>query len=273
MPLSLTYQAQTTLPVEVAGLTPTWARGKSLDEIRQFEVLHGNERLPLAELFELAGEASDLRLDLHGDLTGVHWLGAELAEGEIHVHGPVGRHLGSEMSGGAIHVHGDAGDWVGAAMRGGLIHVRGDAGDQVGAAYRGSPQGMTGGTILVDGSAGDEVGRQMRRGLIAIGGSVGVLLGYELLAGTILVFGECGSYPGAGMRRGTLGLFGTSRPALLPSFRYACQGRPPVLPLLFSELRQLGFESGASLDGRSLDIYSGDLVSLGRGEIFVNCET
>ncbi|MBD15209.1 MAG: formylmethanofuran dehydrogenase subunit C [Planctomycetaceae bacterium] len=269
MALALTYQGQTTIPVEIEGLTPTWARDKSLAEIREFEIFHGNQKLPLGEMFDIEGNASDLQFDFHGDLSGVHWIGAHMSEGEIHIHGPGGRHIGSEMRGGRIEVAGDAGGWAGAEMSGGLLHIHGHAGHLVGAAYRGSVKGMTGGTILVDGDVGNEVGLTMRRGLIAVGGSAGDMLGFNMIAGTVFIFGECGIRPGAGMRRGTLGLFGPLPPALLPSFRFACNTRVQVIPLINQKLRGHGFTAGEESLDNKVDIYSGDHVALGKGEVFI----
>ena len=173
------------------------------------------------------------------------------------------------MSGGEIRIDGDAGGWVGAEMRGGLIHVHGNAEHLVGAAYRGSTKGMTGGTILIDGDVGNEAGLTMRRGMIAVGGRAGDMLGFNMLAGTVLVLGECGIRPGAGMRRGTLGLLGENPPALLPSFRYACTARPTVLPLMLRDLRQRGFSIDDLLLAAECDFFNGDLVALGKGEIFL----
>ena len=79
-------------------------------------------------MFSVAGDAGDKRFDFEGNLSGVHWIGAHMRTGQIHIHGPAGRHLGSELRGGEIHVEGDAGDWIGCEMRGGLIHVQGNAG-------------------------------------------------------------------------------------------------------------------------------------------------
>ena len=269
MSLTLSYTGKTSVPVEIEGLTPTWAQKKPLGEIEQFEIFHGNQKLPLAEMFQVAGSADDLRFDFEGDLSGVHWIGAQMSKGEIHIHGSAGRHVGSEMQGGEIRVDGNAEGWVGAEMHGGLIHVRGNAGHLVGAAYRGSPKGMTGGTILVDGDAGNEVGLTMRRGMIAIGGRAGDMLGFNMIAGTVLVFGECGIRPGAGMRRGTLGLLGPNVPPLLPSFRYACSARPLVLPMMIKQLREQGMVIDENQLSDAYDVFNGDLVALGRGEIFV----
>ena len=265
--LRLTYRGETSVPVEIEGFTPDWACDKSLAEIEQFQIFHGNQKLPLAEMFTISGDSSDKRFEFQGNLAGVHWIGAHMASGEIHVQGPVGRHVGSDMNGGKIVVEGNANGWVGAEMRRGLIHIKGNAGHLTGAAYRGSVKGMTGGTILVDGNAGNEIGLTMRRGMIAIGGTAGDVLGFNMIAGTILVFGECGIRPGAGMRRGTLGIFGPNPPPLLPSFRYGSTYRPQVVPLMLRTLINKGFKVDESLFDSDFDLYHGDLVSVGRGEI------
>lgn len=267
MSLKLIYRGETSVPVEIEGLTPDWACDKSLAEIEAFEIYHGNRKIPLAEMFSVSGDAADKQFAFEGNLAGVHWIGAHMASGRIDIHGPGGRHIGSDLRGGEIHVHGDAGGWVGAEMRKGLIHVRGNAGHLVGAAYRGSSKGVTGGTILIDGNAGNEIGLTMRRGLVAIGGTAGDLLGFNMIAGTVLVFGDCGIRPGAGMRRGTLGLFGPNPPPLLPSFRFTGTHHPQILSLMWRELRSKGLKLDDSLLTGDFDFYQGDLVSVGRGEI------
>ena len=269
MALSLTYQGQTTAPVEIEGLTPDRVRDMPLSQIERLEIFHGNQKIPLAEMFVVRGNPSDLRIDLEGDTSGVHWIGAHMSAGEVHVHGSAGRHLGSKMTGGAIHVRGDAGDWVGGEIDGGRIHIRGRAGNLVGAAYRGSRHGMTGGVILVEGDAGDEIGHTMRRGWIGIGGAAGDMVGTGMLGGSIFIFGPCGIRPGAGMRRGTIGLLADNPPTLLPTFRYACRYRPPVLPLMFAHLCRHGFPLSEALRVAEYDLYHGDLVEDGRGEILL----
>jgi formylmethanofuran dehydrogenase subunit C len=273
MTLKLTYFGETNVPVEIEGLTPDWACDKSLSEIERFDIFHGNRKLPLAEMFRVSGDASDKSFEFAGPLSGVHWIGAQMASGQIRIHGSAGRHVGSEMSGGQIIVEGDCGGWVGVEMHNGFIHVKGNAGHLVGAAYRGSAKGMTGGTICVDGNAGNEIGLSMRRGLIAIGGSAGDMLGFNMIAGTVLVFGECGIRPGAGMRRGTLGLFGPNPPKLLPSFRYASTYRPQAIPLMLRTIAGVGFRVDESLLTSEYELYHGDLVALGRGEIFLRHPT
>jgi len=269
MTLTLNYRGQTSVPVEIEGLTPEWAVDKSLAEIERFEIFHGNRKIPLGEMFSVSGDAGDREIDFHGDLSGVHWIGAHMTSGRVRVHGPAGRHVGSQMRGGEITVHGSAGGWVGAEMHRGLIHIRGNAGHLTGAAYRGSSKGMTGGMILVDGNAGNEIGLTMRRGLIAIGGVAGDMLGFNMIAGTVAVFGECGIRPGAGMRRGTLALFGPNPPQLLPSFRYATTMRSETTVLMLKLLKEKGFRVDEGLLSSEFALYHGDLVSVGRGEILV----
>lgn len=267
MTLNLLSRADSSIPIEVEGFTPEWARDKSLSEIERFEVFHGNRKVPLGELFQITGDASDESLVFEGPLRSVHWIGARMMSGTIRVAGSAGRHVGSEMRGGQIRVEGDTQGWTGVGMRGGVIHVKGNVGNLLGAAYRGSTKGMTGGMIFVEGSAGDEVGLCMRRGLIAVKGGVGDFLGFNMIAGTALVFGECGQRPGAGMRRGTLGLLGTTRPSLLPTFQYASTYRPQFLSLLLRTVQKQGFEIDPSLMTSEYDLFHGDQVTVGRGEI------
>jgi formylmethanofuran dehydrogenase subunit C len=267
--LTLRYKGNTAVPVEVEGLTPAAVREKSLAEIQRFEIFHGNQTVPLAEFFDVSGDPTDARFEFEGNLAGVHWIGAQMSEGEIHVRGDAGRHVGSEMTGGTIHVHGNASDWVGGEMHGGLIHVHGNAGHLIGSAYRGSRAGMTAGTILIDGSAGNEVGLTLRRGLIAIGGACGDFVGANMIAGTALVFGQCGIRPAAGMRRGTVGLLGGVPPPILATFRKSCVYQPVFLQLIFRQLQALGFAVPADCIGADYRLYSGDHVAIGRGEIVV----
>jgi formylmethanofuran dehydrogenase subunit C len=267
--LSLRYTGNTAVPVEVEGLTPSAVRGQTLAEIQRFEIFHGNQKVPLAEFFDVSGDPADARFEFEGNLAGVHWIGAQMSEGEIHIRGDAGRHVGSEMTGGAIHVHGNASDWVGGEMHGGLIHVHGNAGHLIGSAYRGSKAGMTGGTILVEGSVGNEVGLTLRRGLVAVGGACGDFVGANMIAGTVLVFGQCGNRPAAGMRRGTVGLFGGEPPSLLVSFRKSCVCEPPFLRLIFRHLQSLGFAVPSECVGASYRLYHGDHVAVGRGEILI----
>lgn len=127
---------------------------------------------------------------------------------------------------------------------------------------------MTEGTILIEGSVGSHLGASMRRGLVAVGGDCRDVAGLEMIAGSILVFGACGRAPGAGMRRGTIGVFGMSPVPLLPTFRAAGRFRPLFLRLIRRDLERLGFPPRDELSGEELVLYHGDLVGLGKGEVW-----
>jgi formylmethanofuran dehydrogenase subunit C len=268
MSITLTYRGETTLPVEIEGLTPDWAWDKPLAAIERFEIFHGNQKLSLAEMFTVAGNAGDKRFDFEGNLAGVHWIGAHMRSGQIHIHGSAGRHLGSELRGGEIYVEGDAGDWIGCEMRGGLIHVRGNAGHLVGAAYRGSAQGMRGGTIVVDGNAGNEIGLLMKEGVIAIGGQAGDLIGFNMTGGAVVVLGNAGIRPGAGMHGGTIALFGPAPPSVLSSFRFDRIAKPEALADILQKLPNDVEQPFEAVLSAEIAVYIGDRVADGTGEIY-----
>jgi formylmethanofuran dehydrogenase subunit C len=269
MSLTLKLQAKTSVPVEIEGVVPDRIRDRSLAEIETLAIYHGNRQLALAELFDVSGDPSDGRIDLEGDLAGVHFIGYGMKGGELHIHGDAGRHVGGEMNGGRIKVSGNVGDYAGCEMHGGLIEIAGSAGSLIAAAYPGSKKGMTDGTILIGGDVGSEVGASMRRGTVVVGGACADAVGFNMIAGTIIVFGSCGVRPGAGMRRGTIGLFGAEPTKLLPTFRTAGRFRPLFLRLLFRELVRLGFPVDHGLLEAELLLSHGDMVALGKGEVWM----
>jgi formylmethanofuran dehydrogenase subunit C len=152
-------------------------------------------------------------------------------------------------------------------MRGGLIHVRGDASHLVGGAYRGSAKGMRGGTILVEGNAGNEVGLSMQKGVIAIGGQAGDFLGFNMKDGTIIVLENTGRRAGAGMHGGTIAILGQTPPQVLSSFRFDRTTQPEKLLPLLRDLHTHGLPWDHSLIPTQLDVYVGDLVEDGAGEL------
>ena len=274
MPLELHLTADSRLPIDFAGIGPEQIRGQSLGEIERTKIFCGNRQLPLAELFAVSGDPADGEIHLTGDLSSVHGIGARMAAGSIRVEGNAGRHLGAEMRGGRIEVSGDAGDWLGAEMHGGQIRLHGSAADHAAAAYPGSPRGMTGGELLVDGNAGNYLGTALRRGLVAVGGSAGDGVGARMIAGTILIGGPCGRHIGAGMRRGTIALMAqsgetTSSPSLLPTFARANRWTPQIMRLLMVHLHRNGFPGAEAWIESIYDIYHGDQLALGKGEILV----
>ena len=74
--LSFRYNASTSVPVEVEGLTPSAVHRMTVAEIERFEIFHGNRKIPLAELFSVSGDPHDARFEFQGHLAGVHWIGA-----------------------------------------------------------------------------------------------------------------------------------------------------------------------------------------------------
>jgi len=267
MTLTLTLKETSKVPLEVEGITPDTVQSLSVAEIEKLSMFQGNVEIPLAEFFSVKGDASDAHMVWEGELAGVQWIGAQMASGRLEVKGDAGRHVGSEMSGGELSVSGNVSDWLGGEMKGGVIHVGGNAGHLVGAAYRGSRRGMTGGMLLVDGNAGNEIGHTMRRGLIAIGGDIGDVAGFNMLAGTILSAGNVGIRHGAGMRRGTLTFLGDERPPILSTFRYACRYRPDFMKLICRQLEQLKFKVASHWNDVEFDLYHGDMIDGGRGEM------
>jgi hypothetical protein len=71
------------------------------------------------------------------------------------------------------------------------------------------------------------------------------------------------------MRRGTIGLFGQETPRFLPTFRRAGRFRPLFLRLIEREIRRLGFPLVQGLSDDELTLYHGDLLSLGKGEVWI----
>lgn len=254
------------IPLEAENITPDCFLGKTEAEIAALPVAVGNQPASLGDFFQVSGEGAP-EITLEGDLGRVKSIGAGMTQGQIVVRGNAGMHLGTGMRGGRIEVHGNAGDWAGAEMHGGEIRIHGSAGHGLGAGYRGSPQGMNRGLIVVDGNAGNEAGSSLRRGLIVIGGDSGDFTGAFMIAGTIIVAGRLGERSGAGLKRGSIVTF--QAPRLLPSFRYACTYAPGYLGLFLRQLRAQGLSvPNAWLTGRYRR-YSGDLTTLGKGEILV----
>ena len=209
------------VPVYAPCIRPDDFAGLSEAEIGSLEVLKGNRKVKLAELFEVKGDAAskpeELTIRLSGDFSKVRQVGFEMTSGRVVVEGDIGLLTGEHMRGGTIEVHGSAGSWLGSRMLGGTIIVHGSAGDYVGSSYRGAADGMRGGTIIIEGDAGSELGNHMRGGTIEVKGSVGLFPGIHLHDGAILVRGDCEGRPGAFMTGGKIIICGHV-PSVLPGF-------------------------------------------------------
>jgi hypothetical protein len=71
------------------------------------------------------------------------------------------------------------------------------------------------------------------------------------------------------MRRGTIGLLGPKGPPLLPTFRFTGTHDPQIVRVMLGDLRSRGFRVDEAMLGAEVDIYRGDLVTIGRGEILM----
>jgi len=261
-------KAPITLPIEAESISPDRFAGLRREEVAALPVLFGRRQLTLGDIFTVEGDGAE-EIIVEGDLRHVKRIGQGMSRGRIIIHGDVGLHLGAQMRGGEIIIHGNVDAWAGAHMSGGVIRVYGDAGPMLGAAYAGETRGMRGGVIIVEGDAGPRAGERMRRGLIAIQGSVGEFAGVRMIAGSLFVFGTLGTRAGAGMKRGTIVALGGMADGLLPTFRCACSYRPTFLRFYLRRLREWGLPvTEEQVEGVFLR-YTGDITTLGKGEILV----
>jgi formylmethanofuran dehydrogenase subunit C len=269
--LTLTLKQTPAQMVDLSALTPDGLAGKSSNEIRCIDLLIGNRRQQLGELFDVDGDNTQPQITIRASSDRLARVGARMQTGSIIVHGDCGPYVGIGMRGGKIVVDGAAGAFTGCGMRGGMIEVCGNAGDFVGGALPGDKQGMRGGTIVIGGSAGDRAGDCMRRGMILVAGDAGAYCGSRMLAGTIVVSGQVGMSPGFGLKRGTLLL--RQAPAQMPAtFQDAGEHRLLFLSVLAKYLEREGSTFGAFLPiSNRVRRYSGDLATGGKGELLLTC--
>ncbi len=267
MPLALRFTSASQLPLELDGILPERVQALSQGAIEKLLIRHGNRLEPLAEHFAISGSIDDGTLIFESAMPSGHGIGTGMTAGVIRVVGHAGRRIGAQMRGGRIEVEGSAGDLLGQGMSGGRIAVTGDAGDHVAGPLPGSRRGMTGGVITIAGSVGAFAAAGMRRGLVAIGQSAGAGLGYRMIAGTLVVQGPCAPNPGLEMKRGSIVLLDRAI-ELAPTFRKAGAFRPVFLRLLARELASLNATIDIRAFGMPLDLFHGDLLTLGKGEIW-----
>lgn len=283
MTVTLQFKSPTKVPVRVQGILPEKVADLSSGQIAELSVWRGNRKLPLGDLFDVSvssdggpdveQDSSATTIVWKGELTPVHWLGAEMRSGRMQVEGDVGRHLGSQMSGGQINVRGSAGDWAGCEIKGGRIDIGRNAGDWLGGAYPGTKAGSNNGIITVGGNAGSGVGFALRRGWICVAGSVERLVGWNMLAGNIVIGKKVGPMAGKGMVRGSLILPAVehadeNRQALSPSFSSGAAFQHPVMALTSNWLKHLGVDVDLPAD-RRFQLFHGDHLNGGRGEILI----
>lgn len=248
--------------IDLLNLTPQALGALSEAEAARLPVGTSRRGLTLGDVFDISLDGSD-SLRIEGGSARLDRVGAALSEGSIHVEGDVGQRLGEGMAGGSLTVSGSAGPFAGTGATGGVITIEGDAAESAGGAVYAARAGLDGATLIIGGRAGDRLGDRMRRGLILVE-SAGAHVASRMIAGTI-VAGAVGDHAGYGMRRGTL--VAGSHGAVLPSFVET--GTPDLvfLRLLARSLRSLSPRHADLLAG-TLRRYSGDLATLGKGELF-----
>ena len=249
--------------LDLSPLVPERLAGLSARDIERLPVGTSRFGLVVGDLIAVSGDdPTDLRIE--GGSDRLDHVGARLSGGSIAVAGDVGQRLGFAMTGGEIRVEGSAGPFAASGARGGTIRIAGDAGPSAGGAVYGATGGLDGGTLVVEGRAGPRLGDRMRSGLI-VADAAGDHAGCRMIAGT-LVAGTVGDHPGYGMRRGTVLI--RSHGAILPTFVGTGSHRLVVLRLLAKTLAAVA-PAWADMAGATVRRLSGDLATLGKGEILV----
>lgn len=252
--------------MDASVLCPSAYPGATCTELGALKIAVGNREYRWDDVFSIAGDTLQ-----HWNLPGNEnylYLGQGLAGGSIKVTGHAGDYAGVRVQGGVLSIEGDAGFRLGAGMTGGYIWVTGNAGAEVGGPAPGLFTGMSDGEILIQGVAGARAGFRMCRGLIAAGG-VSEFAGYELQAGTLIIQRGPLLHPGMHMKRGTIVLLDARVTPGWSHFTAECIMEPVIVRMMLRRLKQLKylFPSDA-IDGR-YQLYSGDTLLTGQGELMV----
>jgi formylmethanofuran dehydrogenase subunit C len=252
----LTPKEQPQVPLEVQSITPDSFAGKSIEEIKEIEIWHGNTKTRLENFFDVAGEAgatpSEIKITIDGDVHNTKRIGQAMTAGEITIKGNTNMYLGCEMAGGKITVEGNAGSWAGQDMKGGELTIMGNAGDYIGSAYRGDWRGMSGGLITVHGNAANEIAEYMLGGKLVVKGNVAIMPGIHMNGGLLVIEGNVIARTGGEMKGGTIVVKGIVN-EFLPGFEY------------------LGIEKDIDIEGEifkgAFHKFKGDLATKGSNGI------
>jgi len=219
----LTPKEQPHVPIETSTIKPDDFAGKTLDEIKNLEVWHGNNSSTIGNFFDVEGESgstiSETNIVINGDVYNTKRIGQGMTDGTITVNGNVSMYVGAEMEGGVLTVNGNTGSWAGQDMKGGELNINGNVRDYLGSSYRGDWRGMTGGTITLNGDAENEIAEYMLGGKIVVKGNVKNMPGVHMNGGLLIIEGNVLSRPGGEMSNGTIVIKGIVN-EFLPSFEY-----------------------------------------------------
>jgi formylmethanofuran dehydrogenase subunit C len=211
------------IPIEADCITPSHFAQKTVSQIGNLPVHHGNEVHGLKDFFKISGKSAktpdETEIIVKGDLRKVKMIGKLMSGGKITVESNVGMYLGAEMIAGRIHVKGSVDAWAAAEMKGGNIQIEGDAGDYLCAGYRGSKDGMQGGRVYVAGDVGREMAAHMRKGFLAIKGNVGSPCAVRMMGGTIIIVGSVAERMGIQATRGMIICLG-KLDSMLPTYKF-----------------------------------------------------
>jgi len=245
-------------PVIAECINPEIFQNKTCEEIATLEIWEGNKQKKLGELFKIVKEnmTETSCITIHGNVSKVRRIGAEMKTGEITVYGDVGMHLGEEMKGGKITVHGNASAWAGSMMKNGIIEIHGNASDYLGAPYRGSQKGMRGGKIIVHGNVGNDAGAYMHDGIIKVYGCAKQFTGLRMHGGTIHVQKDCEGRTGACMKNGKIIVCGFLE-SVLPTF--SIEGMKEKVKIEETEVAEGPFY-----------LFLGDLTENGNGKLYAS---
>ncbi|HUY00662.1 MAG TPA: formylmethanofuran dehydrogenase subunit C, partial [Candidatus Deferrimicrobium sp.] len=138
--ITLTPKKLPAIPLEVE-ISPDNLAKKSIEEIKKFKILKGNQEAELGQFFEISGQSAenpaDIKIIVTGNVDSVKYIGSGMSAGEILIKGNSGMHTGDDMKGGKITVEGNCADFCAMEMKGGEFEVKGSAGNYLGAAKRG----------------------------------------------------------------------------------------------------------------------------------------
>ena len=252
--------------LDLSGLVPHRLLGKSAAQLAGIELNTGRHPITVGEVFRVRmGAPAAIRIE--GGSERLDRVGAQMIDGEIVVEGNVGAEAGRLMAGGQLRVTGNSGPYTASGMKGGRLEIGGHAGDRLGGPLAGETAGMRGGIVVVRGNVGARAADRMRRGIIIVEGRSGPYPGSRMIAGTLIVRGPAGVLPGYLMRRGTI-VLGTGSDEPAPTFA-DCGSYSLVAMRLLAAFVADHSQRAATALRKPLRRFSGDLATLGKGELLV----
>ena len=200
-PLVLKYKIKNNIRLDMSWLSNINTSNLSL--IKNKNILLGNKRYKVSELFTVSGEDSN-NIKLLNTNNNLDNIGSCLENKKLTIEGNIGRGLARNMVNGTIILNGNADDVACSGMKGGSVFIYGSVGNRFCSLPTGINEGFSDGFVYVQKNVGSDSIIRMRRGNIVIGGDIGVNSCRELIAGTVTVLGKIGNAFCRNPRRGTL---------------------------------------------------------------------